>query len=123
MKTKYEDGELQRTVIVNAENGRVVIKEVSDDETYITVESDRPGMIVWTSARLTATQLWSLAEAIASLFGGVALRPDEYRDELDGLRAKIEDVLSANEARCLDDDVDRRVVVTALVKALAGGSP
>jgi hypothetical protein len=119
VKSTYEDGNLHRTIRVDGENGRIVVKEVGDDETHISVEVDlATGSMSWTSVRVTSEQLWKLVDATASLFGGVALGPDRMHERDAKLRDKIFDVLQANEARCLDDNVDRDVVLGELVKAL-----
>jgi hypothetical protein len=75
---------------------------------------------VWTSVQVDAMQLWKLGEAIVSLFGGVVLSPDQHRAHAEALRSKISSVLFEHEARCLDDDIDRGVVINALVKAIGG---
>jgi hypothetical protein len=115
IESTFKAGDLQRTIKINAKNdGRITISEVDVDQTYVTVMST----VGHATVELDATQLWNLAEGIVSLFGGVALCEDANRDRVAMLRAKIVDVLSDHEARCLDDDIDRGVVVRELLKAL-----
>jgi hypothetical protein len=115
-----KDGALERTIKLNVEDGVIVVKEVGEDENYVTVEADRgDGSSDWITVRADATQLWKLAGGIASLFGGIVLSLDEQRTRKLALREKLFDVLERNESRCLDDDDDREVVLRELVKALS----
>jgi hypothetical protein len=109
------DGNLERVIKLNVNDGRVTISEVDDDANYLTVMSS----VGHTTVSLKADQLWALAVGVLELFGAKAVRYDEVRAESASLRAKIFDVLVDNEARCLDDNVDRDHVLGELVKALA----
>lgn len=105
-------GELRRIYkIVASVGGEIIIDERADDETYITVGAPEGTR---TAVALNAAQLWDLGEAIIALFGGLAMRVDDQA----ALRNKLFDVLFDNEARCLDDNIDREVVLNALMKAL-----
>jgi hypothetical protein len=106
---------------VRAEGGRIAVKEVDDNETYVTIDADLPsGSTHSSTVRVTAEQLWKLAVGIASMFdGAIALTRDARRVRVDDLRARIERVLSENESRCLDDDIDRGVVLGELVRTLS----
>jgi hypothetical protein len=65
----------------------------------------------WRGVKLDSTQLRYLGDKILGWYG-----TEEKNREL--LRQKIASVLEQNEARCLDDDIDRSVVLDELVKAL-----
>ena len=114
-----QDGNLERMIKVNVEDGVIVVKEVGDDENYVTVEADIGNGSRWVTVRADAKQLWKLAGGIASLFGGIVLNLDEQHARKLALREKLIDVLEQNEARCLDDIVDRDVVLAELLKALS----
>jgi len=60
---------------------------------------------------LTSEQLLALGGEIVSWFTYPG-------SDVDDLHKKIVDVLSENESRCLDDEVDRGVVASELLKAL-----
>lgn len=108
--------ELRRTIRIAAEaEGEITVAEFNDDETYVTVASSVGAATVC----MTAEQLWRLAAGIVELFGGTVLRYDDERDRATKLREKIFDVLVDNEARCLDDNIDRDVVLVELMKALS----
>jgi hypothetical protein len=115
-----KNGELERTIKLNVENGVIVVKEIGDDENHVTVEADRgDGSSAWVTVRADSKQLWKLAGGIASLFGGVVLSHDDQNTRSAALREKLFDVLEKNESRCLDDNIDRDVVLAELLKALA----
>jgi hypothetical protein len=65
--------------------------------------------------QLNATNLMTFTRELAGVFGHVLVNPDDWRDKL---HAAIEKVMAANEARCLDDDDDRHVVIVELLNAL-----
>jgi hypothetical protein len=69
--------------------------------------------------RANAQQLYKLAVGITSLFGAKVLSHDEQNMRSAALREKLLDVLERNEARCLDDNVDRDVVLADLLKELS----
>jgi len=100
---------------INADGWSVTVVEEDDDRNVVTVISDKGGA----SVTIDATQLWKLAGGIASLFGGVVLNLDQQRTRNLALREKLFDVLERNESRCLDDNVDRDVVLRELLKALS----
>jgi hypothetical protein len=119
VKSKLVNGDLERTIKLEVETGLISVKEVDADESYVTVEADRgDGSSSWITVRANADQLWKLAVGIASLFGGVALTKDEQRARSAALREKLFDVLEKNEARCLDDNIDRDAVLDDLLRAL-----
>ncbi len=106
-----------RTIDITGNHGRIMLTENEhDDTTTIDVDPGSHGVVFQPNAiELTADQLWQLGEQIVSWFGAKVLRVDDQHK----LRERIEHVLSENESRCMDDDIDRGVVVNALVRALS----
>lgn len=115
-------GELTRTIVMAASNGigHVRITELSEDENVISILGGHAGPGGSVSVQLDAGRMHDLLVGIASLSGSVVLEPDLARATEVTLTDKIRDVLCANESRCLDDDIDREVVLRELVKALTG---
>lgn len=112
----FNGDKLTRTVdAINADGWSVTVVEEDDDKNVVTVISENGG----SSVVLDATQLWTLARGIVSLFGGTVLSPDGDRERGLELRGRLLDVLQANESRCLDDDIDREVVLRELLKVLS----
>jgi hypothetical protein len=102
---------------ITIENGDSVIRIIEDDRD----DSTSVGIYEAATRRgstitLDPDQLWKLAEQILAWFDAKPVRTNEYRHTL---RGKIFDVLVDNEARCLDDNIDRDVVLRELVKALS----
>ena len=107
-----KDNSLTRTVSMSGigNMGMIRITETENDEAVVaTIGGD---------VKLDAQRLWDLACGIVDMFGGTVLNHDQQRVVEQTLTDKIRDVLCANEARCLDDDIDREVVLRELVKAL-----
>ncbi len=108
----FKGHELTRTVVMSGVDnmGQVRVTENENDEAVIaTIGGD---------VKLDAQRLWDFACGIVDLFGGTVLNHDQQRVVEETLRDKIRDVLCAHESRCLDDDIDREVVLRELVKAL-----
>ena len=102
-----------RTIDISNHRGRIVLTENEhDDTTVIDIDSGD-------SIELTSEQLWQLGAQIMSWFDAKVVRHDDQQKAAAELRERIERVLSENESRCMDDDVDRGVVVRELVKALS----
>jgi len=109
-----------RVIAIECVQGRVRLEENDDDDsTYLTADPRRAPRSQAQGVTLSPQQLWDLGCQIVGWFGGTVLNCDEARTKRDDVRAKIESVLEQNEARCLDDDIDRGVVVRELLKALA----
>jgi len=103
-----------RTIDISGSSGRIMLTENEhDDTTTIDIDST---MDAAHSIELNSEQLYQLGEQIVSWFGGTVLRVDDRHK----LREVIDRVMADNESRCLDDEIDRGVVVRELVKALGG---
>lgn len=123
VKADYEiGGQLTRTIVIAASDGRgrVVVTELENDVNVVTIVGGEPafGPDGTVAVTLDAQRLWHLIHGVAELFGGTVLEPDKARLTQQELIDKVRDVLCANEARCLDDDIDREVVLRELVRAL-----
>jgi hypothetical protein len=94
-----------------------LVENPHDDNTTVIIKERSPVGV--SRITLAPDQLWKLAEQILAWFDAKAIRSDEQRAATDKLRERIERVLSENEARCLDDDIDRGVVARELVKGLS----
>ncbi len=112
----FKDNSLTRKIkMEGVDGGCVFVIENGSDDNVVEIHGGG-GFIA--SVELDAERLWNLASGIISLFGGVALRADTARNDREALTDKVREVLCDNEARCLDDDVDREAVLRELVKAL-----
>lgn len=115
MKAADKQDSTLRKFIVYAAPGSAVWVDEEDDGAKVTVgEKDREAQV-----ELDATQLMKLTRQLADLFGHVLVHPTEWRDQLVKV---ITETLERNEARCLDDEIDRRVVLHELVGALAAAA-
>jgi hypothetical protein len=111
-----------RTIKIGvAHGGATIVEEEGGDEGgWLTVHADEPGLFEPRRAtiRMTAEELMKLAVEILGWFGAVALNADQRHGRWTMLRERIERVLAENESRCLDDNIDRDVVIGELMKAL-----
>jgi len=82
------------------------------------VRSIERGFSRYTSATLTASELHALAVGILEWFDATVLNVDQQRARSDGMREAVDRVLIEHGARCLDDDVDRKVVTDELLRAI-----
>lgn len=104
-----------RAIKLKVDQGSIVfVDDEHDNGALLTVASP----LGHATVKLTASQLWNLAEDITEWFGGKALTPDALHAHHAVLYDKIFAVFEKNEMRCLDDDIDRGVVVAELMKAL-----
>lgn len=121
VKADYEiGGKLTRTIVMAGVDGkgRVTVTELDNDVNVVAVVGGEPVANGAVAVTLDATRLWNLIHGVAELFGGTVLEPDRARMTEQALIDKVREVLCANEARCLDDDIDREVVLRELVKVL-----
>jgi hypothetical protein len=99
--------------------GRIEVLERDDGALVIASGSfTERGLAIKASAMLDATQLLALVRELAGWFGAIVLTTDQQHACSDGLHDRIVAVMEQNESRCLDDEIDRGVVVRELVKAL-----
>ena len=112
-----KDNSLTRRIVLDGADRRTRIEvvETEDDNSTVTVTEINNEATV----KLDPEKLWHLIHGVAELFGGTVLTRDQARVTEAQLIDKIRDVLCANEARCLDDDIDREVVLRELVRALS----
>ena len=104
-----------RKISVTGTQGTVYLTEHAvEDGTYLHVASD----VGHATIELDADQLFDLAKQIAGWFGAFVLTVDEMHERKTKLQDKIERVLETNQARCLDDYIDRNVVIRELLKEL-----
>jgi hypothetical protein len=91
----------------------LMINELEDGATVTAVLPEQhpahPQLVI------NAENLMKLTRQLADWFGHIVIHPTEWREKL---AAAIEQVMVEHESRCLDDDIDRRVVIDALVAAL-----
>lgn len=122
IKSDHDLGNLTRTIVMGASTGKghVRVTELDNDLNVVTIIGGEPGPGGSVSVTLDATRVWDLATGIAALFGGTLLSHDQMRVVEAELTDKVRDILCQHESRCLDDDVDREVVLRELVKALIG---
>lgn len=123
VESDYEiGGSLTRTIAVSGVDGRgrVTVTELDNDVNVVTVVGGEPvfGPDGTVAVTLDATRLWELVAGVAELFGGTLLNHDQARNSEAALVDTVRDVLCRNESRCLDDDIDREVVLRELVKVL-----
>ena len=88
----------------------VVVDELDDGAILSAMTATKTAQV-----QLNATNLMTFTRDVADLFGHIVVHPGEWREKL---AAAIEKVMVEHESRCLDDEVDRRVVIDALVAAL-----
>lgn len=112
VKSSFSGDQLIRTVRISGVDNMGLVTITEDDNDHAVISC------VGGDVTLDATKLWNLATGIVELFGGKVLCPDQIHERDSKLREKIFDILLANEARCLDDNIDRDFVLAALVKAL-----
>lgn len=111
---------MKRTITIETDDAVVrLVEDEHEDWTKVTVKEQVGAVTTHASVVLAPDQLWKLAEQILSWFDAKPVRSDERHQAASLLRGRVERVLSANEARCLDDDTDRGVVARELVKELS----
>lgn len=88
-----------------------VVDELEDGATITLATPTATAQIV-----LDAKNLSGFTQQLAAWFGLAVVHPTEWRDQLEKV---VMAVCERNGARCLDDDIDRRVVVSELIVALA----
>lgn len=93
-----------REIVIDAAGGTVMICETDNPDGADVIPSNA-------TVHLDSTQLRFLGDKIVGWF--------DDGDDREALRKKLSSVLEQNEARCLDDDVDRGVVLGELMKALS----
>lgn len=113
-KQKKHRGDMRNFVVYAAPGYGVWVDEEEDGASITISSGTQEGSI-----DLNAEQLMKLTKQLADLFGHAVVHPTEWRDQLVKI---ITDVCERNVARCLDDDVDRRVVIHELVGALAAAA-
>ena len=94
----------------------IIVDELEDGATIYVASPASPAQI---SLVLNAENLMKLTRQLAEWFGHAVVHPTEWRDQLERV---VLAVCEKNGARCLDDDVDRRVVVDELIAALAAAA-
>lgn len=123
-QTDYEiGGKMTRTIVMlGNDGGQLVVTELDNDVNVVSIIGGEllSGEVNGRAVNLDARRLWNLIHGVAELFGGTVLEPDLAKATEETLRDRIRDVLCENESRCLDDDIDREVVLRELVKALTG---
>lgn len=97
-------------------SGSGLVVQETDDGAMISV-AERTGH--YGAMMVDAEQLMQLTQQLAGIFGYAVMSPTEWRDRLVEV---ITVICENNESRCLDDDVDRRVVIHELVTALAAAA-
>jgi hypothetical protein len=112
VESDFKGDHLTRTVQITGVNNMGQVRITEDDNDHAVVSC------IGGDVTLDATKLWNLAVGIVELFGGKVLCSDQVHERESNLREKIFDVLVDHEARCLDDNIDRDVVLAALIKAL-----
>jgi hypothetical protein len=109
---------MKRAILIETDVAVIrLVEDEHDDRTTVLIKERSPVGVA--RIALAPDQLWKLAEQILSWFDAKAVRSDELQRVFDDVRARIEGILSENETRCLDDDIDRGVVASALVKGLS----
>jgi hypothetical protein len=88
----------------------VMIDEIEDGAIVTVAEREKGGQVI-----LDAEALMTLTKQSASIFGHVVVHEGEWRDKLTKI---VNYACERNEARCLDDEIDRSVVVQEIVRAL-----
>jgi hypothetical protein len=109
---------MKRAILIETDDAVIrLVEDEHDDRTTVLIKERSPVGVA--RIALAPDQLWKLAEQILSWFDAKAVRSDEQRAATDKLRERIERVLSENETRCLDDDIDRGAVTRDLVRELS----
>jgi hypothetical protein len=113
--------QLIRRIAINGNGGSMlIVAEPEADENIVTIQHGDPGPNGSVSVQLDSERMWNFITGVVEMYGGAVLTYDEKRTAEAKLIDAVRDVLVRNEARCLDDDIDREVVLRELVKALTG---
>lgn len=118
----HEHSQLTRKIVIvgTGGTGTLIVSEPNCDENVVTIQHGEPGPNGSVSVQLDSERLWNFICGVVELYGGAVLTYDEKNRATQLLEDKVRDVLCSNEARCLDDDIDREVVLRELLKALTG---
>ena len=93
--------------------------EEIEDGAIITIGTSDPNAPD-TRITLNSENLMRLTRMLAGWFGHALVHPQDWREKL---KERVTAVCELHETRCLDDDIDRRVVIGELIKALVPETP